>query len=132
MGIENGICILNVLILSTVNSVWLNTVLQYKTAGRPFQCRFNLSPLFPEINLALMDVVIPEMDGIEASRYILKIDLVARILVSSDYSSRTERLERQHGCMVVFFIKKPFGPEGLLRAVKDCLHAPLADQFHTA
>ncbi len=84
--------------------------------------------LFPEISLILMDVVMPEMDGIKASKEILKTDPTARILFCSGYSSRADISEFQQGRVPALLIKKPFNPDKLLKAVRHCLDANLTSQ----
>ncbi|RUM88209.1 MAG: hypothetical protein DSZ23_04735 [Thermodesulfatator sp.] len=84
--------------------------------------------LFPEIRLVIMDVVMPEMDGIQAAKEILKSDPGARILFCSGYSSGADLPEIQHRQPSTMFIKKPFNPESLLKAVRRSLDANLLSQ----
>ncbi len=70
-----------------------------------------------EIALVLMDVVMPELGGREASERIRLLDPDARILFTS---GSTERM-LSHGGELTPVLKKPYEPDRLLRMVRDLL-----------
>lgn len=68
--------------------------------------------LAPPPDVVIMDVRMPVMDGVEASRLILMRDPSARIvLISADATVK----DRAHQVAVVGFLQKPFSVEALLR-----------------
>ena len=67
-------------------------------------------------NLTLMDITMPELDGLAALEEILLIDPMAKIIMCSavaDESMVENALKRG----AVDFVAKPFRPEELLRSV---------------
>ncbi|HEU0265517.1 MAG TPA: ATP-binding protein [Geobacterales bacterium] len=80
-----------------------------------------------EIDLVLLDVIMPRMNGRQAWEELVKIDPGVRIAFMSGYTS--DIIERQgiaeQGLTV---INKPVPPEELLRLVRQILSAPLPDE----
>ncbi len=67
-------------------------------------------------DLILMDILMPEMDGIIATRKILEIDPSAIIVAITAYSIRADEII-QAGAKEV--LKKPVRKEELLRKIKE-------------
>jgi len=71
-------------------------------------------------------VVMPEMDGIAASKEIMKIDPSARIVYCRGCSSRAELAAIQQDGPPAPLIRKPFHPDKLLEAICNYLDTGLA------
>ncbi len=74
----------------------------------------------PEVALALLDVVMPRMNGVEACDRILKDHPRVRVLFTSGYSTDTlaPGYVEEHGLSV---LRKPYQAPELLRAVRGVL-----------
>ena len=71
-------------------------------------------------DLVIMDITMPEMDGIEAVRRIKEIDPSARIIMCSAMGQQAMVIDAiQAGARD--FIVKPFQPERVIEAVKKAL-----------
>jgi len=66
-------------------------------------------------NLVLMDILMPIMDGIEATKEIIKIDPLANILAITAYASKTEIIIKAGAKEV---IQKPMRKKTLLNKTK--------------
>ncbi len=78
---------------------------------------------YPNIDLVIMDVLMPEMDGIESAKKIMEFDPNAKILFCSGYTSisdLSESLKNSNG-NGLRLIKKPFNPLELALKVRKCL-----------
>lgn len=78
--------------------------------------------VFKETNpdLVIMDITMPEMDGIQAVREMKKIDDAAKIIMCSAMGQQAMVIEAiQAGAKD--FIVKPFQPERVVEAVKKVL-----------
>jgi two-component system, cell cycle sensor histidine kinase and response regulator CckA len=80
--------------------------------------------VFPEqhVDLALIDIVLPGIDGFELAERLRLIRPALPILYTSAYSSRLElRPERSRGAP---FIAKPFSSVTLTRKIREMLDVP--------
>lgn len=73
-------------------------------------------------DLVTMDIVMPEMDGIEAVRNILKFDPEARVLMCSAMGQQPLVVEALEAGAMDFIIK-PFHPTKVVEAVRKALQA---------
>ena len=71
-------------------------------------------------DLVTMDIVMPEMDGIEAVRTIIKMDPGARVLMCSAMGQQPLVVEALEAGARDFIIK-PFQPEKVVEAVRKAL-----------
>jgi two-component system chemotaxis response regulator CheY len=71
-------------------------------------------------DIVTMDIVMPEMDGIEAVRQIMKIDPNARILMCSAMGQQPLVVEALEAGAKDFIIK-PFQPSKVIEAVEKAL-----------
>ena len=71
-------------------------------------------------DIVTMDIVMPEMDGIEAVRQIMKIDPNARILMCSAMGQQPLVVEALEAGAKDFIIK-PFQPSEVIEAVEKAL-----------
>lgn len=71
-------------------------------------------------DIVLMDVVMPDLNGIEATRRILKIDKEAKIVIVSAMDQEGLIMEAINAG-ARDYILKPFTPENLLRSVEHAL-----------
>jgi two-component system chemotaxis response regulator CheY len=76
----------------------------------------NLKP-----DLVTMDIVMPEMDGIEAVRNIVKMDPGAKVLMCSAMGQQPLVVEALEAGARDFIIK-PFQPAKVVEAVRKALH----------
>ncbi len=71
-------------------------------------------------DIVTMDIVMPEMDGIEAVRQIMKIDPNARILMCSAMGQQPLVVEALEAGAKDFIVK-PFQPSKVIEAVEKAL-----------
>jgi two-component system, chemotaxis family, chemotaxis protein CheY len=71
-------------------------------------------------DLVTMDIVMPEMDGIEAVRNIMKLDPAARVLMCSAMGQQPLVVEALEAGAKDFIIK-PFQPAKVVEAVRKAL-----------
>ena len=67
-------------------------------------------------DVVTMDVVMPQMSGIEAARKIIKIDKDAKVIILSAMGQENLIMEAIHAG-AKDFVLKPFNPEDLLKAI---------------
>jgi len=74
--------------------------------------------LRPDIQLVLMDILMPEMNGYEATRHIRAQDKQVTIIVQTALSSNEDKKEAYRaGCSG--FINKPFSRDALIRLINE-------------
>jgi DNA-binding NtrC family response regulator len=78
---------------------------------------------WPEIDLVILDLVMPEIHGSEVFRWLKRINPAARILVASGYTADGEA-ESLLTRGAIGFIQKPFDRELLMRLVNEALAGP--------
>jgi len=66
-----------------------------------------------DIDIILMDIRMPEMDGYEAIRQILKIDSTAKIIAQTAYAT-TEEIEKCFAAGCIGYISKPINSHELI------------------
>jgi two-component system chemotaxis response regulator CheY len=74
-------------------------------------------------DLVLLDITMPNMNGLEAMRKIFAIDAKAKIIMCSALGQQNLILEAIKAG-VKDFIVKPFKPERILSAIQKALKAP--------
>jgi two-component system, cell cycle sensor histidine kinase and response regulator CckA len=75
----------------------------------------------PEIDLVLLDMVMPGMGGKEVFEELQALDPEVRVLLSSGYSLESGALDiMNRGC--VGFLQKPFDVKSLSEKIRDCLN----------
>ncbi len=75
---------------------------------------------YKEIDLVLLDLVMPEMNGVVVFNELVKINPNIKVLVSSGYAEDEFVLELKNKG-VEHFIQKPFQPNELLNEIQNCL-----------
>lgn len=73
-----------------------------------------------------LDVVMPEMDGLEVVRMLGEMNLGIPVIVMSGYSNTNQQEFLDHSC-VVDFVAKPFNTEQLLAAISKAISADRED-----
>lgn len=72
----------------------------------------------PEINVILMDIRMPEMGGLEATKYIRSVNREVPIIAFTAYAlSDDEAISLEFGCDD--YISKPVRPEFLLKKINE-------------
>lgn len=76
-----------------------------------------------KIALVILDLIMPEMEGMQCLREILRLDPEARVLVSSGYAMNGPA-KQASGAGARGFIAKPYDVRRVLQTVRDVLDAP--------
>ncbi|RKD86506.1 response regulator [Mangrovibacterium diazotrophicum] len=75
----------------------------------------------PHIDLILMDISMPVMDGLEATKRVKSLRPGLPVIIQSSYTSYSDKLIAfEHGCDG--FLPKPFNREGLISTLE--IHKP--------
>jgi CheY-like chemotaxis protein len=80
----------------------------------------SLCKLNPEIDLVLMDIKMPEMDGYEATRQIKKIRPDLPVIAQTAYTTNSNK-KKAFECGCSDFISKPFKKEPLISKIREQL-----------
>lgn len=78
----------------------------YKSSAQPF-------------DVVVLDYRMPEMDGLEAAKEVLKINKKQRLIFASAYANETLRDSVKHLEQVMEILQKPFEPKVLVELVQD-------------
>jgi CheY-like chemotaxis protein len=78
---------------------------------------------WPEIDLVLLDLAMPEMDGAETFVWLRRLNPVARVLLCSGFSSEGDA-QALLARGALGFVQKPFDQTTLVQSVSDALSAP--------
>ena len=71
-------------------------------------------------DIVMMDVTMPELDGVAASKQLLEIDPTARVIIVTSINRETVVQETiKHG--VAAYVIKPYQGENLIRAIDEAL-----------
>ena len=71
-------------------------------------------------DIVVLDITMPEMNGLEAMRRIFEIDVAAKIIICSAIGQQSLIVDAINSG-IKDFIVKPFKPERLLSAIKKAL-----------
>jgi FixJ family two-component response regulator len=77
------------------------------------------SPQFPNVSCAILDVSMPEMDGLELQRHLLATHPIPIILITDLRDTRTREQAVRAGA--IEFLNKPFSEEALIDALNSAL-----------
>jgi DNA-binding NtrC family response regulator len=82
-------------------------------------------------DLVLLDIKMPDVDGLEVSKIIFSINPEQKVIIMSGYSTvETIKQAREHGASD--FIEKPFTPDQLLKVIKktvsNCMRMVIKDK----
>jgi FixJ family two-component response regulator len=79
------------------------------------------SPQFPKVACAILDVSMPEMDGIELQRHLVAKHPIPIIFITAHWDETTAQEAMQAGA--VKFLSKPFSDDALIDALQTALNA---------
>jgi FixJ family two-component response regulator len=77
------------------------------------------SPQFPSVSCAILDVWMPEMDGLELQRRLVAINPIPIIFITAHRDQTTKDQALQAGA--ISFLTKPFSDEVLIGALHSAL-----------
>jgi PAS domain S-box-containing protein len=75
-----------------------------------------------QINLALIDIMMPDLDGLTVMRELRKLNPQARIIALSGLDANPDLDEALGSGLVQAFLRKPFTTSTLLKALQQTLH----------
>ena len=79
------------------------------------------SPQFPSVSCAILDVWMPEMDGLELQRRLVAINPMPIIFITAHRDETTQQQALKAGA--ISFLTKPFSEELLIDALHSALGA---------
>jgi FixJ family two-component response regulator len=77
------------------------------------------SPQFPNVSCAILDVSMPEMDGLELQRHLLATHPIPIIFITDLWDAKTREQAVRAGA--IEFLNKPFTEEALIDALNSAL-----------
>ena len=79
------------------------------------------SPKLRSVACAILDVSMPEMDGIELQRHLVATHPIPIIFITAHFDQKTQSQAMQAGA--VRFLSKPFSDDALIDALQSALNA---------
>jgi len=79
------------------------------------------SPQFPSVSCAILDVWMPEMDGLKLQRRLVAINPMPIIFITAHRDQKTQEQALRAGA--ISFLTKPFSEEVLIDALHSALGA---------
>lgn len=93
----------------------------FRTAIFPSARNFLNSPEFPHVSCAILDISMPEMDGLELQRHLVATNPIPIIFITDHGDAKTQDRALQAGA--ISFLAKPFKEEALIDALHSALSA---------
>ena len=97
----------------------LLALIGFRTAIFASACDFLDSPQFPNVSCAILDISMPEMDGLELQRHLLATHPIPIIFITDLRDAKTR--EQAVGAGAIEFLNKPFTEEALIDALNSAL-----------
>jgi FixJ family two-component response regulator len=99
----------------------LLTLIGFRTAVFASARNFLNSPQFPNVSCAILDVSMPEMDGLELQRHLVATHPIPVIFITDLRDAKTREQAAREGA--ISFLNKPFSEETLINALNSALRA---------
>jgi FixJ family two-component response regulator len=99
----------------------LLTLIGFRTAVFASARNFLDSPQFPNVSCAILDVSMPEMDGLELQRHLVATHRIPIIFITDLRDAKTREQALREGA--ISFLNKPFSEETLIDALNSALSA---------
>jgi FixJ family two-component response regulator len=99
----------------------LLTLIGFRTAVFASARNFLDSPQFPSVSCLILDVAMPEMDGLELQRHLLATRPIPIIFITALQDAKTR--EQAVGAGAISFLNKPVSEKTLIEALNSALHA---------
>lgn len=87
-----------------------------------------LSQNYKEVSLILLDWQMPEMDGLEFMKGVLKVPAVANIpivMVTASGSDENKKIAYEINPRLAGYVIKPYKPDTLMGVIKPCLSSTI-------
>jgi FixJ family two-component response regulator len=99
----------------------LLTLIGFRTAVFASARNFLNSPQFPIVSCAILDVSMPEMDGLELQRHLVATRPIPVIFITDLRDAKTREQALRAGA--ISFLNKPFDEKNLFDALDSALRA---------
>ena len=99
----------------------LLTLIGFRTAVFASARNFLDSPQFPSVSCLILDVAMPEMDGLELQRHLVATHPIPIIFITDLRDAKTREQAVLAGA--TSFLNKPVSEETLIGALNSALHA---------
>jgi CheY-like chemotaxis protein len=76
---------------------------------------------FGEIDLVILDAMMPEVNGLDACRYIHQMNPTAKIILSTGYAEGDDVYDKIRALTDVHYVHKPYSVEQLVTLVRNVL-----------